>query len=96
MKAQLFDATGSHPIPAYPELGAACVSLYGNSFIFGVGVDDTHAWGNLLSKQLNCRVANYGVAGLGLGQALLHFESNDGDEAATSCSTYLWGMCAVM
>jgi len=81
MKAQLLDATGSRPIPAYPEPGAACVSLYGDSFTFSVGVDDTHAWSNLLSKQLNCRVANYGVFGFGLDQALLHFESNDSDEA---------------
>lgn len=96
MKEHLFDATGSRPIPAYPEFGAACVSLYGDSFTFGMGVDDAHAWGNLLSKQLNCRVANYGVAGSGLGQALLHFESNDGDEAPTSCSICSWGMYAVM
>jgi len=92
MKAQLLDATGSRPIPAYPEPGAACVSLYGDSFTFSVGVDNTHAWSNLLSKQLNCRVANYGVFGFGLDQALLHFESNDSDEAPI----VLLKMCAVM
>jgi|GEM_PF-3812371 len=34
MKAQLLDATGSRPIPAYPEPGAACVSLYGGFLYF--------------------------------------------------------------
>ena len=77
----MFDETGSRPIPAYPEPGAACVSLYGDSFTFGVAVDDAHAWSNVLSKQLNCRVTNYGVPGFGLDQALLYFESKDSDEA---------------
>jgi len=81
MKEELFDATGSRPIPAYPEPGAACVSLYGDSFTFGAVVDDTHAWSNLLSRKLGCRVANYGIPGFGLDQALLYFESKDGDEA---------------
>jgi len=81
MQEALFDATGSRPIPAYPEPGAACVSLYGDSFTFGAAVDDTRAWSNLLSRKLGCRVANYGVPGFGLDQALLYFESKDSDEA---------------
>ncbi len=67
------DNTGSRPIPSYPEPGNACVSLYGDSFTYGYEVSNEHAWGNILSKLLKCRVANYGVPGYGTDQAYLRF-----------------------
>jgi len=76
-----YDRTGSRPIPAFPEPADACVSLYGDSMTYGAEVDHDHAWGNVLSGRLGCRVANYGVGGYGTDQAFLRFRENRGDEA---------------
>lgn len=77
------DAAGSRPIPAFPDpiKTRACVSLYGDSFTEGAGVDHEHAWSNLLSVRLNCRVANFGVSGYGTDQAYLRFLDNPTDQA---------------
>ncbi|MFC1681594.1 hypothetical protein ACFL1S_07430 [Pseudomonadota bacterium] len=42
---------------------------------------DEYAWGNILSKQLGCRVSNYGVEGYGTDQALLRFRKNSNDKS---------------
>ena len=81
MLEKKFDRSGSRPIPAFPAPGNACVSLYGDSFTWGDSVEDQHAWSNVLSKQIKCRTANYGVPGFGTDQALLYFEENNSDEA---------------
>lgn len=78
-----FDQSGARPSPAFPETGTARVSLYGNSFTYGTDVDDENAWGNVLSKYLGYRVANYGVSGYGPDQAYLRFKKNIGDESDT-------------
>ncbi len=75
-----FDASGSRIVPAFPTPGNACVSLYGDSFTWSDEVDHEHAWGNVLSQLLGCRVANYGVGGYGADQAYLRFKHNK-DEA---------------
>lgn len=75
-----FDASGSRIVPAFPTPSNACVSLYGDSFTFSDEVDHEHAWGNVLSQLLGCRVANYGVGGYGADQAYLRFKHNK-DEA---------------
>ncbi len=75
------DPSGSRPLPAFPEPGNACLSLYGDSFTFGAGVDDAHAWGNVLAGRLGCRVANYAAGGFGSDQALLRFLHRPDDEA---------------
>lgn len=79
--AEKFDASGSRWVPAYPDPGDACVSLYGDSFTYGEGVAHEDSWANRLSELLGCRVANYGVGGYGTDQALLRFEQNRADEA---------------
>jgi hypothetical protein len=84
-----YDATGSRPIPAFPEPGDACISIYGDSFTYGSGVPDEAAWANQLSQLLGCRVANYGVGGYGTDQALLRFEHNLDDEAAITILGHL-------
>lgn len=76
-----FDSSGARVSPAFPEPGGACVSLYGDSFTYGQDVAPDEAWGDVLSRRLGCRVANYGVGGYGPDQALLRFEVNDRDEA---------------
>jgi lysophospholipase L1-like esterase len=77
------DSEGSWPIPAFPDPARtpACVSLYGDSFTEGAGVDRAHAWSNVLSKFLHCRVANFGVSGYGNDQACLRFLENNHDQA---------------
>ena len=78
-----WDKTGSRVIPAFPDpdTNRACVSLYGDSFIWGDEVDNTHAWSNVLSQLLHCRVANYGVGGYGTDQAYLRFHYHQSDPA---------------
>jgi hypothetical protein len=75
------DETGSRIVPAFPDTRDACVSLYGDSFTWGAGVDPEHAWGNVLARLLGCRVANYGVGGFGSDQAYLRFAHNARDTA---------------
>jgi lysophospholipase L1-like esterase len=77
------DAAGSRLIPAFPDPAGTrtCVSLYGDSFTEGAGVDSEHAWSNTLSKLLHCRVANFGVSGYGTDQAYLRFLDNLSDQA---------------
>jgi hypothetical protein len=78
-----FDNSGSRITPAFPTPGQACVSIYGDSFVFGEEVGHAQSWGNVLSELLNCRVANYGVGGYGTDQAYLRFLTNENDEADT-------------
>ncbi|MFN7974161.1 MAG: hypothetical protein U0166_17730 [Acidobacteriota bacterium] len=77
------DATGSRIDPAYPDPATSPtrVSLYGDSYTFGVDVDNEHAWSNVLSKLIRGRVANYAVPGYGTDQAYLRFAGNERDAA---------------
>lgn len=85
------DAVGSRIIPAFadPDRTPACVSLYGDSFTEGYGVDHEHAWSNVLSQLLNCRVANFGVAGYGTDQAYLRFWGHRRTQASVVILGYL-------
>lgn len=80
------DITGSRHIPSFdnPKRYTDCISLYGDSFTFAAEVDHKHAWSNLLSQLLNCRIANYGVSGFGTDQAYLRFYRNNTDKAKIS------------
>lgn len=77
------DETGSRIIPAYPDPTRfpACVSLYGDSVTWAAEVDHGHAWSNVLSLLLGCRVANYGGGGYGTDQAYLRFKLNSRDKS---------------
>lgn len=75
------DESGSRVVPAFPEIGNACMSMYGSSFTWGAEVDNAHAWHNLLSEKMGCRVANYAVGGWGSDQALMRFLRKRDDEA---------------
>jgi hypothetical protein len=78
-----FDSTESRVIPAFPDptRTPASVSLYGDSFTKAIGVSHEHAWANVLSQQLNCRVSNFGFNGYGPDQAYLRFRENRQDPA---------------
>lgn len=67
--------------PSGKGLGKPCVSLYGDSFTWGVDVADAETWGDVLSRSLGCRIDNYGVSGYGTDQAYLRFLDNRSDVA---------------
>jgi len=66
-------AAGYRLAPAGVGLATPCISLYGDSFTFGVEVTPAAAWGNVLTERLGCRVDNYGVPGYGTDQAYVYF-----------------------
>lgn len=80
-KKELFT---SRPTPSFPVAGNEKISLYGDSFVFGLEVGDAEAWGNILSDKLKFRIANFGVSGYGTDQAYLRFKLNKGDSAETT------------
>ena len=75
-----YDSSGARPTVWQRNL-PACVSLYGDSYTYGFEVAAEEAWGSVLSEFLECRVANYGVAGYGTDQAYLRFRRNEFDQA---------------
>lgn len=81
------DTSGARVLPAFPQTGHACVSAYGDSFVFADEVDDVSAWPNQLALKLRCRVANYGVNGYGTDQAYLRFTLME-DEAPVAILGY--------
>jgi hypothetical protein len=76
-----YDVTGAKYNSEFPEPGHACVSAYGDSFIFGADIPPADGWIEQLAHLLGCRVANYGFSGYGTDQALLRFRRNANDEA---------------
>jgi hypothetical protein len=56
-----------------------CVSLYGDSYIYGLEASPEKAWGNQLAKQLKCKVLNFAVQGYGADQAYLKFSDKTSD-----------------
>src|SRR4051794_12936979 len=53
------------PSVSFPATGRECASVYGDSFAYGLEVDDSQAWPEVLSVLQGCRVANWGVPGYG-------------------------------
>lgn len=84
LDSKRYDSSGSRPMPAFPNPGGECITLYGDSYTYSSEVLDHEAWGNILSKRTQCRVGNFGVAGYGTDQALLRFQKNIGDTAPIS------------
>ena len=76
-----YDVTGAKYNSEFPEPGHACVSAYGDSFIFGADVAADEGWIERLAHLLGCRVANYGANAYGTDQALVRFRRNANDEA---------------
>lgn len=75
------NADGSRISPDSSVVGVPCLSMYGDSFVFGSEVSDEHSWGNQIAKRLRCRVSNYGVPAYGTDQAYLRFRHNDLDQS---------------
>ena len=69
------DASGSRLVPAFPDPATRnCVAIFGDSYTWGLEVSPEEAYGNVLARSLDCRVANFGVGGYGTDQALLRYE----------------------
>jgi len=83
-QANQVDKSGSRITPAYPDpdVSKPCVSIYGDSFAWADEVDAEHAWPNVLSRQLGCRVSNFGVPAYGSDQAFLRFRENRHHDSA--------------
>lgn len=62
----------------------ACLSVYGDSFTYGLHVEDKQSWPSLIAKTIGCKVSNYGVNGFGVDQAVIRFLNNDDDHAKTT------------
>ncbi len=75
------DTSGAKINAEFPQTGHACVSAYGDSFIWGYGIPLQDGWIEQLSRKLGCRVSNYGVDGYGTDQAYVRFTRMTLDEA---------------
>jgi hypothetical protein len=75
------DRTGAKLNSEFPEIGHACISAYGDSFVWGDDIPLADGWLEQLSHQLGCRVVNYGVSGYGTDQAYIRFTRKTADEA---------------
>jgi len=71
--ASTIDAYGGRDVPARRELPPGDRQLFpvlGDSFTFGVGVDDEDTYVNILAQNLGLRLVNLGVPGSGLHEQL--------------------------
>ncbi len=75
------DRTGAKKNLQFPVSGQDCASAYGDSFVWGDDVPLEDGWIEQLSRELNCRVANFGVSGFGSDQAFVRFRRNMSDRA---------------
>ena len=71
----VFASDGSRVDIHYEPSVKPCVSMFGDSFTWGDGVQHEKAWGAVLSSKLGCRVANFGVPGYGTDQAYMRYDS---------------------
>ena len=76
------DGYGARISPDSPIAAPPCLSLYGDSFVYGDEVSHAAAWGNQLAKILGCKVFNFGVSGYGTDQAYLRFLGNTVDPSS--------------
>jgi hypothetical protein len=75
------DSSGAKMNAEFPHVGHACISAYGDSFVWGDEIPLQDGWPEQLSHKLGCRVANYGVSGYGTDQAYIRFKRNASDKA---------------
>ena len=56
-----------------------CIDMYGDSFTYGLEVENNDAWPSKLSEKLRCRVRNFGVVGYGTDQSYLRYLHHSGE-----------------
>jgi hypothetical protein len=67
------NSLGARSLHEYQDLHKT-ISVYGDSWTFGLGVEIADSWPIQLEKMANCGVLNFGVNGYGTDQALLRLE----------------------
>lgn len=75
------DESGAKLNSEFPDASKACISAYGNSFVWGDDVPLADGWIEQLSRELKCRVSNFGVSYYGMDQAYLRFRRMIDDHA---------------
>lgn len=75
MSDSMRDNLGARINPEIYE--TTCLEMYGDSFTFSDTVSNEFAWPAQLSKLINCKVNNFGVAGYGSDQATMLHEAID-------------------
>ncbi len=75
------DRSGAKYNPDFSQSEQPCASAYGDSFVWGTDIPLADGWVEQLSRNLGCRVANYGVPGYGTDQAYVRLTRNTQDEA---------------
>ena len=64
------------PRPVKTQLSPTCARAFGDSFTYGEEVyNSEEVWTSVASRELGCRIENYGVGGFGTDQALVLYES---------------------
>lgn len=78
------DASGAKYNPDFPIMNGACISAFGDSFVWGDEIPLADGWIEQLSRLIGCRVSNFGVSNYGTDQAYLRFRRlvNDGAPVA--------------
>lgn len=68
------------PRPVKTPLSSTCARAFGDSFTYGEEVyNPEEVWTSVASRELGCRIENYGVGGFGTDQALVLYESTKTD-----------------
>lgn len=64
------------PRPTQAPYSTTCARAFGDSFTYGEEVyNPEQVWTSVASRELGCRIENYGVGGFGTDQALVLYES---------------------
>jgi hypothetical protein len=75
------DRSGAKYNADFPQPEHACMSAYGDSFVWGEDVPPAEGWVEQLARLMGCRISNYGVPGYGTDQAYLRFRKTTWDDA---------------
>ena len=67
------DASGAKYNPDFPIVNGACISAFGDSFVWGDEIPLADGWIEQLSRLIGCRVSNFGVSNYGTDQAYIRF-----------------------
>jgi len=87
LQSKHYSAKGTRINPYEVNNKAPFIQIFGDSFTRGAEVTNKECWSNLLSKQINENVDNFGVDGFGTDQAFLRFKT----KKDTNAELYILG-----
>lgn len=80
------DEFGNRIVPNSNENSKKCIAIYGGSFAYGSGVDNSQTLENFLAKELpEFRVINLGIGGTGANTALARLEFGLDSQVLSTC-----------